>query len=109
MTCTNRSFRDLQENGLAAWDCVFDEDVLYIPWFLACLGDNPMQSELASHIGLQGKFFCRVCHARGKDSQRPKGPQADRDRVNEFLHVGEYCESLISMFNYVVDWRTTET
>lgn len=34
---------------------------MYIPWALAYLGDNPMQSELTSHIGMQGKHFCRVC------------------------------------------------
>lgn len=32
------------------------------------LGDNPMQSELSCHIGLHGKFFCRCCFVKGKDS-----------------------------------------
>lgn len=32
-----------------------------IPDVLALLGDNPMQSELASHIGLTARLFCRVC------------------------------------------------
>ena len=27
-----------------------------------------MQSELASHIGLTGKYFCRVCQVKGKDN-----------------------------------------
>lgn len=26
-----------------------------------------MQSELACHIGLKGKFFCRVCRVKGSD------------------------------------------
>ena len=35
--------------------------VLVVPSVLAMLGDNPMQSEIACHVGLVGKFFCRVC------------------------------------------------
>ncbi len=72
---------EMQEHGLAAWDCILNDDVLFIPWLLACLGDNPMQSELSSHIGMQGKFFCRVCHA-GKDSK-----SGERHRLSTFLKV----------------------
>ncbi|KAK7045374.1 hypothetical protein VNI00_007623 [Paramarasmius palmivorus] len=57
-----------QQEGIEAWDCVFGEDVIVIPWVLALLGDNPMQSEFAAHIGLRGKFFCRICKVKGKDS-----------------------------------------
>lgn len=35
---------------------------------LALLGDNPMQSEFACHIGLGGKFFCRACWVKGRDA-----------------------------------------
>lgn len=41
--------------------------VLIIPAVLAMLGDNPMQSELACHVGLQGKLFCRNCWVKGSD------------------------------------------
>lgn len=37
-----------------------------------------MQSELACHIGLAGKFFCRICKVKGADID---------DRV-ELLPVG---------------------
>jgi hypothetical protein len=51
-----------------AWDGVEKEPVLIFPWVLALLGDNPMQSELASHIGMRGKLFCRACWVKGSDA-----------------------------------------
>lgn len=48
---------------------MFGEHVLIIIFVLALLGDNPMQSELAGHIGLRAKFFCRVCGVKGSDAQ----------------------------------------
>jgi len=44
---------------------------LVIPSVLALLGDNPMQSEMACHIGLMGKLFCRVCGVKGMERSRP--------------------------------------
>jgi hypothetical protein len=49
---------------------------------LALLGDNPMQSEFACHIGLRGKLFCRSCWVKGTDAlaetmpERPVNPHA---------------------------------
>ncbi|KAJ7432037.1 hypothetical protein FB451DRAFT_984978, partial [Mycena latifolia] len=78
--------KSAQKTGIEAYDCQFDEMVLLIPWIIAMLGDNPMQSEFASHIGLSGKCFCRVCHVRGADTKnRPAGDAGDRERVKEFL------------------------
>ncbi|KAF4617992.1 hypothetical protein D9613_012967 [Agrocybe pediades] len=58
-----------QQNGIWAWDCALREPVLIFPAVLALLGDNPMQSEFACHIGLTGKFFCRTCWVKGTDAQ----------------------------------------
>ncbi|KIK49825.1 hypothetical protein GYMLUDRAFT_253531 [Collybiopsis luxurians FD-317 M1] len=60
-----------QEHGIWAWDCELNEPVLVEPWVLALLGDNPMQSEFAAHIGLRGKYFCRVCWVKGSDTKQP--------------------------------------
>ena len=52
--------------------------VLFFIMVLALLGDNPMQSKLACHIGLKGKFFCRVCLVKGRDAKAIRGA-GDRD------------------------------
>ncbi|KAJ6542980.1 hypothetical protein B0H19DRAFT_1212717 [Mycena capillaripes] len=59
---------DAQGEGICAWDIELDEPVLVIPEVLALLGDNPMQSEFACHIGLRGKLFCRACWVKGHDA-----------------------------------------
>ncbi|KAI0723525.1 hypothetical protein C8Q76DRAFT_614464 [Earliella scabrosa] len=56
-----------QREGVWAWDAQLCEPVLVVPWVLAMLGDNPMQSEFASHIGMNAKRFCRNCWVKGKD------------------------------------------
>ncbi|KZV61610.1 hypothetical protein PENSPDRAFT_693254 [Peniophora sp. CONT] len=77
--------------GLAAWDCKFDEEVLVLPWVLAFFGDNPMQSEMASHVGLTGKQFCCACKAQGGGGQKPSIEDEVR-RVTDFLKVGKTRE-----------------
>ncbi|KAJ7483665.1 hypothetical protein FB451DRAFT_1029349, partial [Mycena latifolia] len=59
---------EAQGEGIWAWDVELNEPVLVIPEVLALLGDNPMQSEFACHIGLRGKLFCRACWVKGTDA-----------------------------------------
>ncbi|XP_006464096.1 hypothetical protein AGABI2DRAFT_120883 [Agaricus bisporus var. bisporus H97] len=56
-------------HGIWAWDCDLQEIVMIFIVVLAMLGDNPMQSELACHIGLKGKYFCQNCWVRGHDTE----------------------------------------
>ncbi|KZP32183.1 hypothetical protein FIBSPDRAFT_1020441 [Athelia psychrophila] len=58
-----------QRDGIWAWDCLLEEMVVLIPSVLALLGDNPMQSELSCHVGLNGKFFCRSCFVKDPDAK----------------------------------------
>ncbi|KAJ3841467.1 hypothetical protein F5878DRAFT_610142 [Lentinula raphanica] len=55
-----------QSEGIWAWDAVLNDLVLVIPSVHALLGDNPMQSEFACHIGFKGLRFCRNCWVSGK-------------------------------------------
>ncbi|KAJ7239148.1 hypothetical protein C8J57DRAFT_1246188 [Mycena rebaudengoi] len=93
-----RSFRALRrvlrfsaarDEGIEVYDCVFNEMVLVIPWFLAFQGDNPMSSEIASHIGMKGRYFCRVCKAKSDKKGRPPGHAGEIDRLRDFMTAGE--------------------
>ncbi|KAF8137765.1 hypothetical protein K438DRAFT_1639124, partial [Mycena galopus ATCC 62051] len=79
-----------QKTGIEVWDCVYKEWILIIPWFLAFQGDNPMSSEFASHIGMKGKYFCRVCKAKSDKGNRAPGHAGEIDRLQEFMTVSVF-------------------
>lgn len=65
--------------------------VLLIPSVLGILGDNPMQSEIACHVGLAGRMFCRACWVRGRDEslREPKGSGATPQSKSPISSAGE--------------------
>lgn len=80
--------REAQRDGIWAWDSEENAPVLLIPCVLALLGDNPMQSEFAAHIGLRGKYFCRSCMVKGSDANAeldtsPRGQPDSRQQDGE--------------------------
>jgi hypothetical protein len=79
--------REAQTNGIKVWDCEYKDWILIIPWFLAFQGDNPMSSEFASHVGMKGKYFCRVCQARSDKNNRAPGHAGEIERLKDFMTV----------------------
>ncbi|KAI9572449.1 hypothetical protein HD554DRAFT_2202858 [Boletus coccyginus] len=53
------------ESGVITWDCRDQEEVLLIPNALFHAGNNSMQAELCSQVGLNYNFFCHTCHIGG--------------------------------------------
>lgn len=51
--------------GIVAWDCLYNEEVLLVPYGLLWAGDNPMQAEECSHGGLGCNKLCRTCEVGG--------------------------------------------
>ncbi|KAJ7308592.1 hypothetical protein DFH08DRAFT_944451 [Mycena albidolilacea] len=80
--------REARDDGIQVWDCEYNEWILILPWFLAFQGDNPMSSEFASHVGMKGKFFCRICKAKSDKNNRAPGHAGEIDRLTEFMTAG---------------------
>ncbi|TFK51166.1 hypothetical protein OE88DRAFT_1735116 [Heliocybe sulcata] len=57
--------RTRSKEPIKTWDSVRQRHILIRPWLLFVPGDNPMQAEVASHVGLNGNHFCRRCHVGG--------------------------------------------
>ena len=90
--------REAQEAGIWAWDAAQDEPVLVFPSVLSLLGDNPMQSELACHIGLCGKLFCHCCWVKGKDADEAVAPASSLLQVHQTgsdIDVSQALESTL--------------
>ncbi|KAG2094609.1 uncharacterized protein F5147DRAFT_747791 [Suillus discolor] len=53
------------ESGIVAWDCKDNQEVMLITYVLFVAGDNPMQAEECSHVGLNCNYYCRTCEVGG--------------------------------------------
>ncbi|KAF5367924.1 hypothetical protein D9758_004368 [Tetrapyrgos nigripes] len=71
-----------QTVGIWAYDCDHQDMVLLIVSVLAMLGDNPMQSEFACHVGLMGRMFCRCCFVKGKEQKNVGHAQNETGSVS---------------------------
>ncbi|KAI0264584.1 hypothetical protein BC834DRAFT_804009, partial [Gloeopeniophorella convolvens] len=58
------------KNGHLAFDCHLGEEVMFSIGVSSLPADNPMQSELSSHIGLGGNCFCRRCKVGGTQEEK---------------------------------------
>ncbi|KAJ7702836.1 hypothetical protein B0H17DRAFT_1157414 [Mycena rosella] len=88
MEAVTDMLRDARKDGIRVWDCELKEYIRIIPWILAFQGDNPMSSEFASHIGMQGNYFCRVCNATSSKKNRAPGNAGEIDRLKDFMTAG---------------------
>ncbi|KAG9124850.1 hypothetical protein FRC07_010024, partial [Ceratobasidium sp. 392] len=79
--------RRARSDGFVAYDCQVGKEVLAVPWVYGIQSDNPMQSELCAHIGMTGKFFCRVYHVRGKDKDQANDSTGEVERIHEFMQT----------------------
>ena len=51
--------------GITAYDVELDGECMFFIDIFSQLHDNPMLCECASHVGLQGNYFCPRCKAGG--------------------------------------------
>ncbi|KAH7917685.1 hypothetical protein BV22DRAFT_1025951, partial [Leucogyrophana mollusca] len=96
-----QEFEECQNDGVWAYDCVFNEKILVLPFILALLGDNPMQSEFACHAGLRANFFCRCCWVSSEADSTLGGLGSMIDRIKRFMKVQTFsiyiCTSLLTL------------
>ena len=70
-TCVIISFRRAGgSTPVKVWDSLRKRHILIRPWLLFLPGDNPMQAELCSHIGLNANHFCRCCMVGGSKAYK---------------------------------------
>ncbi|KAM5539994.1 hypothetical protein V8D89_006326 [Ganoderma adspersum] len=83
-----------QHTGVWAWDALRQEAVLVVPFVLALLGDNPMQSEFACHMGMHAKFFCQNCWVKGHDTsesnEKANGAQSTSHHDDDTLSQDQW-------------------
>jgi hypothetical protein len=70
MVFTPLPFLRSTEHGHVAYDCEQNEEIMFTLGIFSLPADKPMQSELASHIGLKGNHFCRRCSVGGTQQEK---------------------------------------
>ncbi|KAI0747727.1 hypothetical protein C8Q80DRAFT_1219186 [Daedaleopsis nitida] len=70
MAAMKESISMAAEQGVDAWDCMANEEILLCPYALLLAGDNPMQAEECSHGGLRCNLFCRTCEVGGTKDEK---------------------------------------
>ena len=76
--------RKAREDGIMAFNCKENEEVLLLPYGLFLAGDNPMQATQCSHAGLCANLFCRICKTGGtKKHKATNGGYAKIFRVSQ--------------------------
>ncbi|KAI6041711.1 hypothetical protein EDC04DRAFT_2601495 [Pisolithus marmoratus] len=75
-----------QMHGIWAWDIEAGEMALIIPAILVMLGDNPMQSKLACHVGLQ-EMSCISQNARAAALRQCKILWIEQDTFLEYTEA----------------------
>ena len=58
---------------------------MFFPVILDLLRDNLMQSEMACHIGMCGRKYCRTCHAVGTKGLKVPGDDDEGSDMGDEL------------------------
>jgi hypothetical protein len=89
-------------NWHEAYDCLYQQEILFRMINRVEPADNPQQSELCSHIGLHGNKFCRRCHVGGTGKELET-----QSRYESLYTVLCICIYLIINLSYQIEWFST--
>ncbi|KDN47459.1 hypothetical protein RSAG8_03599, partial [Rhizoctonia solani AG-8 WAC10335] len=65
MEAVRTDFDEAFDDPIVVWDATSGREVLVRPYIHFLSGDNPMQAEECSTLGLKSNLFCRTCGAGG--------------------------------------------
>lgn len=53
--------KQLEIEGIVAFDSLLNEEVLVVSPLFCVIGDNPRLSEVLNHLGASANRYCRMC------------------------------------------------